>query len=88
MFLRENFVFSLINFVQGKTGKTLPSSFTMSILTLEAKLERLDPNTPWGFRMQGGKDFHSALMIQKVSKKNNEKKKERKTKAAFKAIKY
>ncbi|GAB1607273.1 PDZ and LIM domain protein Zasp-like isoform X2 [Argonauta hians] len=39
----------------------------MSILTLEAKLERLDPNTPWGFRMQGGKDFHSALTIQKVT---------------------
>eukprot|EP00106_Octopus_bimaculoides_P001835 XP_014769277.1 PREDICTED: PDZ and LIM domain protein 7-like [Octopus bimaculoides] len=39
----------------------------MSVLTLEAKLERLDPNTPWGFRMQGGKDFHSALMIQKVT---------------------
>ncbi|CAI9726156.1 domain-binding 3-like isoform X7 [Octopus vulgaris] len=58
-----NFVFSSYK----EKGKTLPSSFTMSVLTLEAKLERLDPNTPWGFRMQGGKDFHSALMIQKVT---------------------
>lgn len=39
----------------------------MSVLTLEAKLERVDPSTPWGFRMQGGKDFHSPLSIQRVS---------------------
>lgn len=39
----------------------------MSVLTLEAKLERLDSATPWGFRMQGGKDFHSPLTIQRVS---------------------
>jgi len=41
----------------------------MSVLTLEAKLERVDPSTPWGFRMQGGKDFHSPLSIQRVSSK-------------------
>ncbi|KAL8559138.1 hypothetical protein ACOMHN_046186 [Nucella lapillus] len=39
----------------------------MSVLTLEAKLERIDPNTPWGFRMQGGKDFNSPLSIQRVN---------------------
>ena len=40
----------------------------MSVLTLEAKLERADTTTPWGFRMQGGKDFASSLTIQRVSK--------------------
>ncbi|XP_064604904.1 PDZ and LIM domain protein 7-like isoform X2 [Liolophura sinensis] len=39
----------------------------MSVLNLEAKLERVDPSTPWGFRMQGGKDFSSALTIQRVN---------------------
>uniref|UniRef100_A0A0B7AFF3 PDZ and LIM domain protein Zasp n=1 Tax=Arion vulgaris TaxID=1028688 RepID=A0A0B7AFF3_9EUPU len=39
----------------------------MSVLTLEAKLERKDSNTPWGFRMQGGKDFNSPLTIQHVN---------------------
>ncbi|XP_076458711.1 PDZ and LIM domain protein 7-like isoform X2 [Babylonia areolata] len=39
----------------------------MSVLTLEAKLERIDPNTPWGFRMQGGKDFNCPLSIQRVN---------------------
>ena len=39
-----------------------------SVLTLEAKLERTEKSTPWGFRMQGGKDFNSPLTIQKVSK--------------------
>lgn len=38
-----------------------------SVLTLEAKLERTDKGTPWGFRMQGGKDFSSPLTIQKVN---------------------
>ncbi|KAK7111582.1 hypothetical protein V1264_011190 [Littorina saxatilis] len=39
----------------------------MSLLTLEAKLERTEPGTPWGFRMQGGKDFSSPLTIQRVN---------------------
>ncbi|XP_052264867.1 PDZ and LIM domain protein 7-like isoform X2 [Dreissena polymorpha] len=39
----------------------------MSILTLEAKLERQDPSTPWGFRLQGGKDFSSPLTIARVN---------------------
>ncbi|KAK7507136.1 hypothetical protein BaRGS_00001071 [Batillaria attramentaria] len=39
----------------------------MSVLTLEAKLERTDSTTPWGFRMQGGKDFSSPLTIQRVN---------------------
>ncbi|XP_005110066.2 PDZ and LIM domain protein 7 [Aplysia californica] len=38
----------------------------MSVLTLEAKLERTDGSTTWGFRMQGGKDFSSPLTIQRV----------------------
>lgn len=37
-----------------------------SVLTLEAKLERVDPTTPWGFRMQGGKEFGIPLTILKV----------------------
>ena len=43
------------------------SAVSMSVLTLEAKLERTDSSTPWGFRMQGGKDFSSPLTIQRVS---------------------
>lgn len=38
----------------------------MSLLTLEAKLERVDPSTQWGFRMQGGQDFCAPLTIQRV----------------------
>ncbi|XP_060063508.1 PDZ and LIM domain protein Zasp-like [Ylistrum balloti] len=38
----------------------------MSLLTLEAKLERVDPSTQWGFRMQGGQDFSAPLTIQRV----------------------
>ncbi|XP_021348703.1 PDZ and LIM domain protein 7-like isoform X6 [Mizuhopecten yessoensis] len=38
----------------------------MSLLTLEAKLERVDPSTQWGFRMQGGQDFSAPLAIQRV----------------------
>ncbi|KAK3091767.1 hypothetical protein FSP39_022472 [Pinctada imbricata] len=38
-----------------------------SVLTLEAKLERVDPSTPWGFRMQGGKEFGSPLTILRVN---------------------
>lgn len=38
----------------------------MSVLTLEAKLERQDSTTPWGFRMQGGKDFSSPITIARV----------------------
>lgn len=38
----------------------------MSILTLEAKLERQESSTPWGFRMQGGKDFSSPITIARV----------------------
>lgn len=39
----------------------------MSILTLEAKLERQESTTPWGFRMQGGKDFSSPITIARVT---------------------
>lgn len=39
----------------------------MSLLTLEAKLERQDSTTPWGFRMQGGKDFSSPITIARVT---------------------
>lgn len=41
-----------------------------SVLTLEAKLERVDPSTPWGFRMQGGKEFGCPLTILKVRNSN------------------
>lgn len=39
----------------------------MSVLTLEAKLERQESTTPWGFRMQGGKDFSSPITIARVN---------------------
>ena len=39
----------------------------MSTLKLSAKLDRTDKNTPWGFRLHGGKDFSSPLTIQRVS---------------------
>uniref|UniRef100_A0A1I8HUK8 PDZ and LIM domain protein Zasp n=1 Tax=Macrostomum lignano TaxID=282301 RepID=A0A1I8HUK8_9PLAT len=32
------------------------------------RMTRPDSGTPWGFRLQGGRDFNSALTIQKVSK--------------------
>ena len=34
---------------------------------LSAKLGRTDSNTPWGFRLHGGKDFSAPLTIQRVS---------------------
>ncbi|CAH1793545.1 unnamed protein product [Owenia fusiformis] len=39
----------------------------MSVLTLNAKLDRTESSTPWGFRMQGGKDFNGPLQIQRVN---------------------
>ena len=39
----------------------------MPLLTLSAKLDRTDSSTPWGFRLQGGKDFSAPLTIQRVS---------------------
>lgn len=36
-------------------------------ITLSAKLDRTDSSTPWGFRMQGGKDFSASLTIQRVT---------------------
>ena len=38
----------------------------MSIIKVSAKLDRTDSQTPWGFRMAGGKDYYSPLIIQKV----------------------
>ncbi|KAL3875725.1 hypothetical protein ACJMK2_033648 [Sinanodonta woodiana] len=37
------------------------------LLTLEAKLERADSGTAWGFRMQGGKDFSAPFTINRVT---------------------
>ena len=31
------------------------------------RLTRSDPSSSWGFRLQGGKDFGTPLLIQKVS---------------------
>jgi len=31
------------------------------------RLKRNDTGTPWGFRLQGGKDFHTPLSVQKVT---------------------
>lgn len=54
--------------IAGRFLKQTPGITTMSVMNLEAKLERCDSKTPWGFRMQGGKDFNSPLIIQNVSK--------------------
>ena len=39
----------------------------MSVVqVLNVKLQRADNSVSWGFNLQGGKDFHSPLLIQKV----------------------
>ncbi|PAA63104.1 hypothetical protein BOX15_Mlig018317g1 [Macrostomum lignano] len=37
-------------------------------MSRQVRMTRPDSGTPWGFRLQGGRDFNSALTIQKVSK--------------------
>ncbi|XP_013392482.1 PDZ and LIM domain protein 5 isoform X2 [Lingula anatina] len=39
----------------------------MSGVQIKANLARVDHSTPWGFRMQGGKDFSAPLSIQRVT---------------------
>jgi len=34
------------------------------------RLKRTDTGTPWGFRLQGGKDFNTPLSVQKVTEKS------------------
>lgn len=36
---------------------------------INLQLSRNDRSSPWGFRLQGGKDFGTPLLIQKVSEK-------------------
>ena len=36
------------------------------VQVLNVKLQRGDSSVSWGFNLQGGKDFHSPLLIQKV----------------------
>ena len=36
------------------------------IQVLSVKLQRSDNTVSWGFNVQGGKEFHSPLVIQKV----------------------
>ena len=38
----------------------------MPLLSLNAKLDRTDQSTSWGFRLHGGQDFGSPLTIQRV----------------------
>jgi hypothetical protein len=39
----------------------------MSVVQLlHIRLQRTDQNVPWGFNVQGGKDFHCPLIVQKV----------------------
>ena len=41
----------------------------MSVVqVLNVKLQRADQSVSWGFNLQGGKDFYSPLLIQKVNK--------------------
>ena len=37
-----------------------------SIQVLSVRLQRSDNTVSWGFNVQGGKEFHSPLVIQKV----------------------
>ena len=40
----------------------------MSVVQLlHIKLQRTDQNVPWGFNVQGGKDFGCPLIVQKVN---------------------
>jgi hypothetical protein len=39
----------------------------MALMKLSAKMDRTDGGTPWGFRMAGGKDFGSPLIVQRVN---------------------
>jgi len=34
------------------------------------RLRRSDTGTPWGFRLQGGRDFNTPLSVQKVTEKS------------------
>ena len=44
----------------------------MSVVeVLNVKLQRTDPSVSWGFNVQGGKEFGSPLVIQKVNYNNN-----------------
>ncbi len=36
------------------------------VQVLNVKLQRADQSVSWGFNLQGGKDFYSPLLIQKV----------------------
>ena len=38
------------------------------VQVLNVKLQRADNSISWGFNLQGGKDFYSPLLIQKVTK--------------------
>lgn len=51
-----NSIFSLLFFIPGNMSQVIT-----------ARLSRSDAQ-PWGFRLQGGKDFGTPLVIQKVSK--------------------
>lgn len=35
-------------------------------MDFQVTLQRDSLNTPWGFRLEGGKDFHAPLTIQRV----------------------
>jgi PDZ and LIM domain protein 5/6/7 len=37
------------------------------VQVLSVKLQRNDSTVSWGFNVQGGRDFHSPLLIQKVT---------------------
>lgn len=38
-----------------------------AVQVLSVKLQRADHTVPWGFNLQGGKDFECPLLIQKVN---------------------
>lgn len=41
--------------------------FTEMAQLISIRLNRLDISQPWGLRLQGGKDFGTPLVVQKVS---------------------
>ena len=37
------------------------------VQTVDVRMRRTDPSSPWGFRIHGGADFGTPLMVQKVN---------------------
>lgn len=61
-----------MNLIIEKTTTTLKRvAVSMAELDIQTvRLKRGDTGTPWGFRLQGGRDFNTPLSVQKVTEKS------------------